>query len=335
MAKRLDRADRLPVRGQRGLHRGALRPLSRRSQRGRPELARVFAISTTTARSPARPAAPVASAAGAPLHAASAATARGPRLLAAARWRRDADLGSERSRRLIDRLICALVMLIRAYRVRGHLMADLDPLGLAGDKHHPELDPKATASPRPTSTASSSSTTCSASRRRPCGRIVEILRQTYCGRIGVEFMHIQYPEQKAWIQARMEGSHNLLRLERRGEAGDPGAAGRSPRASSSSSRQVPRHQAVRPGRRRERDPGAGGDHPALRPARRRGDRARHAPSRPAQRARQHDGQALRRDLLRVPGRRPRPTTSRARATSSTTSAPRPTASCRRPERPSR
>ncbi|HEX5795039.1 MAG TPA: 2-oxoglutarate dehydrogenase E1 component, partial [Geminicoccaceae bacterium] len=51
------------------------------------------------------------------------------------------DLGSERSRRLIiDHL--RVVMLIRAYRVRGHLLADLDPLGLAGDKHHPELDPK-------------------------------------------------------------------------------------------------------------------------------------------------------------------------------------------------
>ena len=52
------------------------------------------------------------------------------------------DLGSERTRRLIiDHL--RVVMLIRAYRVRGHLMADLDPLGLATNKQHPELDPKA------------------------------------------------------------------------------------------------------------------------------------------------------------------------------------------------
>ena len=41
-------------------------------------------------------------------------------------------------------------------------------------------------------------------------RILEILRQTYSAKIGVEFMHIQYPDQKAWIQARMEGSYNLL-----------------------------------------------------------------------------------------------------------------------------
>jgi 2-oxoglutarate dehydrogenase E1 component len=51
------------------------------------------------------------------------------------------DLGGERARRLIiDHL--RVVMLIRAYRVRGHLLADLDPLGLARGKHHPELDPK-------------------------------------------------------------------------------------------------------------------------------------------------------------------------------------------------
>ena len=42
-------------------------------------------------------------------------------------------------------------------------------------------------------------------------QIVEILRQTYSARIGVEFMHIQDPDQKSWIQVQMEGSHNLLR----------------------------------------------------------------------------------------------------------------------------
>ena len=52
------------------------------------------------------------------------------------------DLGGERARRLIiDHL--RVVMLIRAYRVRGHLLADLDPLGLAGNRQHPELDPAA------------------------------------------------------------------------------------------------------------------------------------------------------------------------------------------------
>jgi 2-oxoglutarate dehydrogenase E1 component len=98
------------------------------------------------------------------------------------------------------------LMLIRAYRVRGHLEAQLDPLGLRVPKSHPELDP-ATYGFGP------------ADMDRPIfidhvlGRetaslreIVAILRETYCGPIGVEFMHIQDPDQKSWIQRRIEGA---------------------------------------------------------------------------------------------------------------------------------
>ena len=116
-----------------------------------------------------------------------------------------ADLGSERSRRAdVDHL--RALMLIRAYRVRGHLQAHLDPLGLAGDKHHPELDPATYGFTE-------------ADRDRPIfinnvlgletatlARSWRSCAPTYCGPIGVEFMHIQEPDQKAWIQERMEGS---------------------------------------------------------------------------------------------------------------------------------
>ncbi len=120
------------------------------------------------------------------------------------------DLGSERTRRLIiDHL--RVVMLIRAYRVRGHLLADLDPLGLAGDKQHPELDPKSYGFTDADLEREFFLDNVLGLEKATLGRIVEILRQTYSAKIGVEFMHIQYPEQKAWIQARMEGSHNLLR----------------------------------------------------------------------------------------------------------------------------
>jgi len=98
------------------------------------------------------------------------------------------------------------LMMIRTYRVRGHLEAQLDPLGLQMPKPHPELDPATygftdadmdrpifidhvlgleTATPR---------------------QILKVLRETYCGPIGVEFMHIQDPDQKAWIQRRVEGA---------------------------------------------------------------------------------------------------------------------------------
>jgi 2-oxoglutarate dehydrogenase E1 component len=120
------------------------------------------------------------------------------------------DLGGERARRLIiDHL--RVVMLIRAYRVRGHLLANLDPLGLAGSKHHPELDPKAYGFSEADLDREFFLDNVLGLEKATLRRIVEILRQTYSSRIGVEFMHIQDPDQKAWIQARVEGSHNLLR----------------------------------------------------------------------------------------------------------------------------
>jgi 2-oxoglutarate dehydrogenase E1 component len=98
------------------------------------------------------------------------------------------------------------LMLIRSYRVRGHLEAQLDPLGLQTPKPHPELDPKTYGF-------------AEADLDRPIfldfvlGReyatlreILAICRASYCGSIGTEFMHIQDPEQKSWIQRRIEGA---------------------------------------------------------------------------------------------------------------------------------
>jgi 2-oxoglutarate dehydrogenase E1 component len=98
------------------------------------------------------------------------------------------------------------LMLIRAYRVRGHLEARLDPLGLTEPKRHAELDP-----------ASYGFTEADLDRpifiNNVLGRetaslreILAILRATYCGPIGVEFMHIQDPDQKSWIQRHIEGA---------------------------------------------------------------------------------------------------------------------------------
>ena len=102
-------------------------------------------------------------------------------------------------------------MLIRAYRVRGHLLANLDPLGLAGSDQHPELDPRSYGFSEADLDREFFLDNVLGLEKASLRRIVEILRQTYSAKIGVEFMHIQYPDQKAWIQARMEGSHNLLR----------------------------------------------------------------------------------------------------------------------------
>src|SRR3546814_17624720 len=84
-------------------------------------------------------------------------------------------------------------MLIRAYRVRGHLEADLDPLGLKAIEPHPELDPKSYGfteadMDRPIFIDKVLGLEVASLRK-----IVEVVRATYCGPIGIEFMHIQDP----------------------------------------------------------------------------------------------------------------------------------------------
>ena len=100
------------------------------------------------------------------------------------------------------------LMLIRSYRVRGHLAATLDPLGIHEPEEHAELDYR-----------SYGFTDADLDRHifidnvmgldNPTLReIVEAVQATYCGTIGVEFMHIQEPDQKQWIQERIESEHN-------------------------------------------------------------------------------------------------------------------------------
>ena len=100
------------------------------------------------------------------------------------------------------------IMLIRAYRARGHLVSDLDPLGLKEEGYHPELDPAHYGFE-------------SSDYNRPIfidgvlglesatlNEIVKILKATYCGNIGVEFMHLTDPEEKSWVQERIEEPRN-------------------------------------------------------------------------------------------------------------------------------
>ena len=100
------------------------------------------------------------------------------------------------------------LMLIRSYRVRGHLEADLDPLGLVHRQAHPELDYRTYGFTeadldRPIFIANVLGRETATLRE-----IISILRNTYCGKIGVEFMHIQEPAQKSWIQERIENIEN-------------------------------------------------------------------------------------------------------------------------------
>jgi 2-oxoglutarate dehydrogenase E1 component len=98
------------------------------------------------------------------------------------------------------------LMLIRSYRVRGHLEARLDPLGLSTPASHPELDPKTYGFTEADMDKPIFIDNVLGRETATLREIMQILRQTYCGPIGVEFMHIQDPEQKSWIQRRIEGA---------------------------------------------------------------------------------------------------------------------------------
>src|SRR5215469_2897563 len=98
------------------------------------------------------------------------------------------------------------LMLIRSYRVRGHLEARLDPLGLQIPKPHAELDPRSYGFTDNDLDKPIFIDNVLGRETATLREIVTILRETYCGPIGVEFMHIQDPEQKSWIQRKVEGA---------------------------------------------------------------------------------------------------------------------------------
>ncbi len=100
------------------------------------------------------------------------------------------------------------LMMIRAFRARGHLMADLDPLQLKEKPEHPELDPGFYGFTAADYDRSIFIGGVLGMERATLRQIVDTLRETYAGKIGVEFMHLTDPEEKSWVQARVEEPHN-------------------------------------------------------------------------------------------------------------------------------
>jgi 2-oxoglutarate dehydrogenase E1 component len=109
------------------------------------------------------------------------------------------------------------IMLIRAYRVMGHLAANLDPLGLSERRVHKELRAETYGFTE-------------ADLDRPIfmdrylgldtasiRQVLRILRRTYCRKIGYQFMHITSPAQKSWIQHRIEGDEKDIRFTEMGK----------------------------------------------------------------------------------------------------------------------
>ncbi|HYG29463.1 MAG TPA: 2-oxoglutarate dehydrogenase E1 component [Allosphingosinicella sp.] len=119
-------------------------------------------------------------------------------------------------RRAANDSICAM-MLIRTYRVRGHLAADLDPLGLVRREMPADLTPEFhgftdDALDRPVWLGGALGLEQATVRE-----LVEILRANYCGRIGLEYMHINDLEERRFLQERMEGRAAEIRFTPEGK----------------------------------------------------------------------------------------------------------------------
>jgi len=104
------------------------------------------------------------------------------------------------------------LMLIRAYRVMGHLAADLDPLGLTERRVHRELKPETYGFTPADLDRPIFIDRVLGLETATIRQILAILRRTYCRQIGVEFMHITSPAQKSWIQERIEGEEKDIRF---------------------------------------------------------------------------------------------------------------------------
>jgi 2-oxoglutarate dehydrogenase E1 component len=101
--------------------------------------------------------------------------------------------------------------LVRAFRVRGHMISKVDPLGLPRP-HYEELDPEYYGLDQADLNQVFSSRTIHGTQSLTLADILERLQNTYCRSIGVEFMHIHDPAAKNWLQERMESTQNRLEL---------------------------------------------------------------------------------------------------------------------------
>ena len=97
------------------------------------------------------------------------------------------------------------LMLIRSYRVRGHLQATLDPLGMEPPVQNPELTPEFYGFSEADLDKPIFLDGVLGLETGTLREVLALLKRTYCGHIGIQYMHIAEPEEKSWLQARIEG----------------------------------------------------------------------------------------------------------------------------------
>ena len=109
------------------------------------------------------------------------------------------------------------IMLIRAYRIRGHLIASLDPLSLLVKKEHPELKPETYGFDKKDYKRKIFLDGVLGIQYGSLTEILNILKKTYCSNIGYEFMHMGDPDEKTWIRNRIEGPEKEIKFTKNGK----------------------------------------------------------------------------------------------------------------------
>ena len=108
------------------------------------------------------------------------------------------------------------IMLIRAYRIRGHLIANLDPLGIQQRDEHPELKPETYGFTQKDHKREIFLDGVLGLQKANLNTILKILKKTYSSNIGYEFMHMGDPQEKAWIRDRIEGPEKEITFTKNG-----------------------------------------------------------------------------------------------------------------------
>ena len=109
------------------------------------------------------------------------------------------------------------IMLVRAYRIRGHLIANLDPLSIQKKQEHPELKPETYGFTKKDYNRKIFLDGVLGLQYADLSQILKILKRTYCSTIGYEFMHMGDPDEKAWIRNRIEGPEKNITFTENGK----------------------------------------------------------------------------------------------------------------------
>ena len=109
------------------------------------------------------------------------------------------------------------IMLIRAFRIRGHLIANLDPLEIQKKEEHSELKPENYGFKKSDYNRKIFLDGVLGLQYADLNQILKILKKTYCSNIGYEFMHMGDPNEKAWIRDRIEGPEKDITFTENGK----------------------------------------------------------------------------------------------------------------------